>query len=203
MGVALKDKMTKTNGNKQKRYLAIIASVAVVIALAGVGFGIYGLVTNIQKNREISDLKVQIGQISIKKDKEISDLRAQIGRLENIGAKIKIVSSSWSGWSKDYVPKETESYCSLELNKKCVVKTRQYSHADGKQYEEDILSFEVVKINDDSVVIHTFQNFSDSKKGIDLRSEKRDFVIKNGESIKLTTPTMDYGDIFTLTLLRD
>lgn len=203
MGVALKDKMTKTNGNKQKRCLAIITSVAVVIALAGVGFGIYELIMGIQKDREISDLRLRIEQLASQRSEEVSELRARIEQLENVGAKIKIISSSWSGWSRDYVPEETESYCSLELNKKCVVKTRQYSHADGKQYEEDILSFEVVKINNDSVVIHTFQNFSDSEKGIDLRSKKRDFVIKNGESIELTTPTMDYGDIFTLTLLRD
>lgn len=191
MDKILDNKELCSRATKREKILFITICAALVFAIAGISFGLCELIVNIKKDEEISELHTRIKQLESNNASETKE-----------GARIKVISSSWSGWSRDYVPEETESYCSLELNKKCVVKTRQYSRANGERYEEDVLSFEVVKINNDSVAIHTFQNFSDSKEGIDLRSKKRDFVIKNGESIELTTPTMDYGDIFTLTLLR-
>ena len=114
--------------------------------------------------------------------------------------KIKVISSSWTN-SKDYTPKEEESFYEIQLNKKYVVKAREYSNVNGDTHSEEIFSFEVSQISDNSVSIHTFQPFSDKEQGINLRSNKQDFTIDTDKPVRLITPTMDRGDIFTLSLV--
>ena len=114
---------------------------------------------------------------------------------------IKVMSWTWSGYNGGGTSEKEESFCDVELHKKCVVKTRKLSTLD-EEWEEEVLSFEVTSIESDSVKIHTFQAFSDNKTGINLYADKQDFVIKKNESIELTTPTMDAGDVFELSLSR-
>ncbi len=185
--VPVADNTKAEKGNSLKLALIITS----LLAICGIGFGVYEFLDNSNKANQIQDLQ-----------KQIDSLRADTPTTTNAENKIKIISSSWSGWSEDYEPEETESYCELKLNEKCVVKTIQISDSAGNQREEEVLSFEITEITDDSVSIHTYQVFSDNEEGIDLYSTKQDFVIKNNESLELTTPTMDEGDIFTLSLLR-
>ena len=177
---------------KQGTSQKIAVVITSILAICGIGFGVYEYLENSNKANQIQDLKQQIKQL---KDSISAEAEAT-------GSKIKIISSSWSGWSADYEPIETEAYCELKLNEKCVVKTTQISDAKGNEHEEEVFSFEITDITDDSVSIHAFQVFSDGEKGVDLNSDKQNFVIKNNESLKLTTPTMDVGNTFTLTLLR-
>ena len=48
----------------------------------------------------------------------------------------------------------------------------------------------------DSIVIETTEPFSEGEGGINLQSKQKEFTIKKGQKIKLTTPTMDAGGIY-------
>ena len=116
--------------------------------------------------------------------------------------KIKVISSSWSGHSRNYTPKEEETLYEIQLNKKYTIKEREFSDTEGNKRKEEIFSFEITQIGDDYISIHCPQPFSDNEKGINLMSNKQDFTININKPIKLITPTMDYGDVFTLSLAK-
>lgn len=104
--------------------------------------------------------------------------------------KLKIRESSWSGWSENYKPREVTNIYDIELNKKYVID------------KNEELVFTIEKINDDGIIIKTTEPFSDSKKGIDLFTNKTEFTVSFDEEIELTTPTMDFGCIFYLQLVN-
>lgn len=105
------------------------------------------------------------------------------------GYKLEITESSWSGWSEDYKPEEV---------------TKTYEIEKDKEYKIDNggLIFTIKEINKDNIVIETKESYSDSKKGIDLRTEKKEFTISIDETTKLTTQTMDAGEIYYLKLVK-
>ncbi len=100
---------------------------------------------------------------------------------------LTIKESSWSGWTENYTPEET---------------TKEYSIVLGKHYTttDKNLSFTVKRVGLKSITIETTEPFSDTEKGIDLKSNKKTFTIKLNNEVKLTTPTMDAGYIYYLTL---
>lgn len=119
--------------------------------------------------------------------------------------KLKIKQTSWSGFNKDYKPNEIENEYDINVNQKYVIKVTNISFLkDGElvNEEKEIFSFEIKEINSDNILIHTFQSFSDSENGVDLMSDKKDFIITLEKELKLVTQTMDYGDIFILTLIK-
>ncbi|MBR3172881.1 hypothetical protein IKF21_03185 [Candidatus Saccharibacteria bacterium] len=69
--------------NKQKsgNGLKIAAAIACIVAVCGIGFGIYGMIQSSQKDTQISDLKVEINDRSTKIEEletEVSDLNNKI-----------------------------------------------------------------------------------------------------------------------------
>lgn len=54
--------------NKQKggNGLKIATAIACVVAVCGVGFGVYGMMQSLQKDKQVSDLKVQIEDLNSK-----------------------------------------------------------------------------------------------------------------------------------------
>lgn len=101
--------------------------------------------------------------------------------------KVVVESSSWSGWSEDYKPaKETNEY-PVELNK-------EYSFEGGD------FSFKITKVKSDKITIKTNQPMSDNEKGVNLNAQETEFTIKLDKSVELTTPTMDAGYIYTISL---
>ena len=120
--------------------------------------------------------------------------------------KLKIVESSWSGWSKDYKPEEVEHEYDINLNEKYVIKTSKISLKKDNEWieeEREVFSFNIIEINESSIKIQTFQPFSDKDNGtINLFSDKKEFVITDEKPLKLTTPTMDSGEIFILSLIK-
>lgn len=120
--------------------------------------------------------------------------------------KLIIKQSSWSGRTPDYKPQEIEKEYELNLNAKYVIATRTLSHVQDGDFvneEEEVLSFNITEVTDDSIKITTYQPFSDNDNGsINLRSDKKEFVISTDKPLKLMTPTMDYGDIFIFTLVK-
>ncbi len=183
------------NNNKQNDIGLKIAVVATsILAIVGIAFGVFGMVDSSNKAKQIADLQSKISQLE------------QGGSEEAEGdLTLMVEESSWSGWSEDYEPEVETEEIDVHLDKKYVVKTRKVStYTDGveESREEEVFSFEITSINEDSIDIHTFQVFSDKEEGIDLMSDKQDFTVTVDEPLKLTTPTMDEGDIFTLTLVR-
>lgn len=120
--------------------------------------------------------------------------------------RLKILESSWSGWLVDYKSKEIEKEYDIKLNEKYVIKTTKQSYVkDNKcvEEEEEIFSFKIIEINNCSIKIRTFQSFSDNDDNtVNLLSDKKEFIVTNEKPLKLTTPTMDAGEIFILSLIK-
>jgi hypothetical protein len=110
----------------------------------------------------------------------------------NKNFKLVIKESSWSGWTENYKPKETIKEYDVILEKEYIINKNSI-------YD---LSFEIKKINNNSIIIETKEPFSDNKKGIDLGSKKTSFEIHINEELELTSPTMDEGSIYYLTLKK-
>ena len=109
------------------------------------------------------------------------------GRTYNF--KLRIKESSWSGWTENYVPREV---------------TNEYDVVLGKEYSinSDNFTFLIEKIDKDYIIIKTSQPFSDKEDGIDLSTKKTEFTINPNEEKRLETPTMDFGEIYYLTLIK-
>lgn len=180
------------NTKRKSREIGLVITIIIIslVAFAGAGLSAYEFIDSSKKDEQIQSLQ-----------NKIKELEKEVSVATNGKPRIRVVSSSWSGWSKDYKPVEKESFCEIKLYEKCVVTTRHYSDTSGSEWDEEILSFEVRSVDDDKISIHTFQDFS--YEGSGLRNTKRDFVIEAGESLRLTTPTMDEGDIFTLSLTEE
>ena len=97
---------------------------------------------------------------------------------------LKVTATSWSG-EQNMQPPEEEFYYDVKLNEEYTVKEGGLG-----------LTFTITKINKDSIVIKTTEPFSEGEEGINLNSKQKEFTIKKGEKIKLTTPTMDAGGIY-------
>ena len=110
------------------------------------------------------------------------------GSDESSKFQLTVYARSWSSNDRMQAPEE-EFYYDIKLNEKYVVKKDSFE-----------LSFTVTEINENSIVIKTTEPFSDNETGINLLTDKKEFTIERGGTIKLTTPTMDAGGIFTLKL---
>jgi hypothetical protein len=118
--------------------------------------------------------------------------------------KLLIKESSWSGWDNNYIPEEHEKEYEIGLNKKYVIKTAKVSFKKDEKWleeEREKFSFYIKQVNDNSILIETIQPMSDSQKGINLSSDRKEFLISKDFETKLVTPTTDCGDIYLLTLI--
>ena len=110
--------------------------------------------------------------------------------------KLIIRLSSWSGWVRNYKPKEIEKEYDIKLNEKYIVKTSNVTLLeDGKKVEKEveIFSFDVVEMDEVSIKIHTYQKFMNNLQ---------DFIITMDKPVRICTPTKDYMDIFDLILIK-
>ena len=95
------------------------------------------------------------------------------------------------------------NYLEQILNKEYVVKTRDVDYIKENKIiksTEIVLSFVITSINEDGVTIHTNDSFSLDGAGMFLKGEQKDFKVLKGDSLKLTTLTLDYGYIFIFSL---
>ena len=97
---------------------------------------------------------------------------------------LKVIATSWSSEQKMQAPEE-EFYYDVKLNEEYTVKEGGLG-----------LTFTITEINKDSIVIETTEPFSEGEEGINLKSKQKEFTIKKGQKIKLTTPTTDAGGIY-------
>lgn len=72
--------ITPAVDSKQKsgNSLKITTTIACVVAVCGIGFGVYGMLQSFNKDGQISDLKAQV----VKKDETITNLEAEIANKE-------------------------------------------------------------------------------------------------------------------------
>ena len=113
------------------------------------------------------------------------------GTSKEYNYKLLLKESSWSGWVND-----GGIDSKIVTNEFDVVLNKEYSAINSD------LTFKVIKINKDSIVIKTNQALSDNEEGIDLKSDKTEFKIYLDKETKLETPTMDAGDIYYFTLSK-
>lgn len=120
--------------------------------------------------------------------------------------KLIIKESCWSGRMSEHKPEVIEKEYDIKLNEKYIIKTTQVSYIKDDKYvteEREILSFDIIETNDDSIKIKTYQPFSNNENGtINLRSDKKEFIVNYEKTLKLNTPTMDFGYIFIFTLVK-
>lgn len=155
--------------------------------------------------------------IVCKQEKEI--LLDMISELKNVikdtmindinSMNIYIESSSWSRGSRN--SEVINHKYKIKLNKKYVVKTRNctsVNYVKSKKVkvngEEEVFSFVIDEIGNDYIIIRTNTSMSYYNDGtIDLHTKKVHFKIKVNEVTELVTQTMDYGDIFKISLLKN
>ena len=125
-----------------------------------------------------------------------------------------VEKSSWSGWSKDYKPTvETEQFDNLKniLYWENILKT-SITYEMGKieyngkptsisKAKITFFSFTIMELGEDYIIIKTNNPMSEGNSGaINLRSDKTIFRIEINKKLKLTTPTLDAGEIYTFEL---
>lgn len=67
----------------------------------------------------------------------------------------------------------------------------------------DEINYYINQICINNISIRTFQSFSDNDDNtVNLLSDKKEFIVTNEKPLKLTTPTMDAGEIFILSLIK-
>ena len=127
--------------------------------------------------------------------------------------KLIVEKSSWSGRSRDYKPNiETEQFDDLKkiLHWETILET-SITHQRGEieyngkttsisKAEIVFFSFVIMELGEDYIIIKTNCPMSEGDNGINLYSNETTFRIEKGKKVKLTTPTMDAGDIYIFEL---
>lgn len=128
--------------------------------------------------------------------------------------KLIVEKSSWSGWRRDYKPNiEVVEFDDLRnmYHWETILKT-VIAHMGGSveynggivpvsRAEIEFFSFIVMELGEDYIMIKTSEPMSSNDDGsIDLRTKETVFKIEKGKKLKLTTPTMDSGNIYTFEL---
>lgn len=142
-------------------------------------------------------------QDNIKKDVILSSASNQTSLGKNLESndynkenfKLRIKTSSWSGWSRNYKPKEVTNEYVVMKGKKYIINSTLSSSSK--------FVFTIEKINNDNITIKTEKAFSDRNDGtINLKSKKTRFIIRLNNTTKLKTPSFDAGDTYYLTLIK-
>jgi len=105
--------------------------------------------------------------------------------------KLHIEESSWSGWTRDYKPNVKNYEYDIVLNKKYIVKTEKVKKLFFSKDRESF-SFVIEDIGEDYVIIKVNSSI--------LQYNSVQMEIKLNETIELTTPTMDCGEIYKISL---
>lgn len=85
--------MSDNNKSSSKNGLKITTAIACIIAVCGVGFGIYGMIQSSQKDNQISDLKIEINEKTAKVEELETKISNLNGKIEELTASIETASS--------------------------------------------------------------------------------------------------------------
>ena len=70
------------------------------------------------------------------------------------------------------------------------------NESEKNEFVEPTIEFVITDVTSDSITIATTHPWSDSETGINLNTQKVNFTVSREKELKLTSPTMDAGDIF-------
>ncbi|MBR3256764.1 hypothetical protein IKG02_00520 [Candidatus Saccharibacteria bacterium] len=157
----------------------VATTIALVVAVCGVGFGIYGMLQSSQKDNQISDLKVQVEDSNGK----ITSLETEkIETTDKNGATVTIADSVMSnlGFMVNYkdIP--------MELVPASYGKNKYYLYPDGKV-----------------IVRHDWTRYNDTDLPTDQRKEDDLTSRFNSKVIDLAEGHLRNGAISTLFFLQD
>lgn len=102
---------------------------------------------------------------------------------------LTVLATGWTGWSKDH----PEAGPSAESVTKGTEFTRDSAVGE--------LTFTVKSVDEEELTLRTSQPMSERSEtgGIDLTTEQRSFTVAAGETLEITTPSMDIGTTFEIT----
>ena len=161
---------TPTIDNKKSSGLKIATAIACIVAVCGISFGIYGMLQNSQKDKEIIDLQNQISNLdeqnknakSVDGESLISDTTwIANGGSEVVFSKKRInwyqdpeehSDNYYSGVYKFYIGKEAVDYITKDLSEYGITKNELSSVFDSNiNYSED--NFVVFDIRYDKFIL--------------------------------------------------
>ncbi|MGP4976025.1 hypothetical protein [Brachybacterium tyrofermentans] len=123
----------------------------------------------------------------------VSTLVAGCGLLEAVNppptVTLTVISSDWTGWSTDQPAPESAT--------ESVTKGSEFTR-DGAGGE---LTFTVTSVDDEELTLRTSQPMSERSEtgGIDLTTNQKSFTVAVGDTLEITTPTMDGGTTYAIT----
>lgn len=102
---------------------------------------------------------------------------------------LTVISAPWTGWSKEQPEPEP--------SEESVTKGSTFT----RDSQGDEITFTVKAVDDDEVTLSTSEPMSPRSEdgGIDLSTDQTKFSVVKGETLKITTPTMDSGTTFEIT----
>ncbi len=115
-------------------------------------------------------------------------------------ATIRVEDQPWTGWAETN-PAPLEKEFLVELGQ--VINLRELSVIGADQIENPYSYLKIVKIREKTISIEAINLFQSVNGGIDMtkQSDRETYDIKLGGSIELATPTMDAGNIYTVTYI--
>lgn len=99
---------------------------------------------------------------------------------------LRVTTSSWSGWSESYEPKEEDYEYTFSTPCKILVPP------DGE------FEIEILEMDSNQLVFETQSPMSPYGNRFSLISDLTVFTIYRGQTLSLVTPTFDYGEIYIL-----
>ena len=123
----------------------------------------------------------------------VSTLVAGCGLVEALNPSptvtLTVISSDWTGWSTDQPAPESAT--------ESVTKGSEFTR-DGAGGE---LTFTVTSVDDEELTLRTSQPMSERSEtgGIDLTTNQKSFTVAVGDTLEITTPTMDGGTTYAIT----
>lgn len=114
--------------------------------------------------------------------------------------KLYVEKSTWSGWDSEEIPASANYEFEVDYGTEYVVDEIE---ADAKD-EAKKFSFTIVEVRENHVEIKTNVKMIDtSKSDSEISEGDYYFEIKKGETVTITTPTLDEGDTYKFTLKED
>lgn len=111
--------------------------------------------------------------------------------------KLYVEKSTWSGWDSEEIPASANYEFEVDYGTEYIVDEIE---ADATE-ETKKFSFTIVEVRENHVEIKTNVKMIDTSKA-DSEISEGDyyFEIKKGETVTITTPTLDEGDTYKFTL---
>lgn len=115
--------------------------------------------------------------------------------------KICVEKSTWSGWDSEEIPASANYEFEVDYGTEYVVDEVE---ADAHEAKDNTFSFTIVEVRINHIEIKTNIKMIDTSKSNAEESEGDFyFELRKGQTLTLTTPTLDEGDTYKFTLKEE